>query len=320
MFKKFHSLHLPITAQNAKRRGTEGDGDVLGAALGLAVDVEGSRGGAADGQTGGLEGLDAGVLVEAVAEDLDGHRQGVERLDGVDDRDVDQAVREGSLWCDVESVAPLVGVGACDSERGAAEHALFGLDEVLLRGIVKPVFDCLPDVCDQSPGRLFGVFFADEGVISDSCGTEARGPVDCKGVYPSDLALVQDLDGLARVHRDVQVTGEAVAGAARDDAEDGVGADKGAGDFVDRAVAADSHDELLTRLHSLRCEGCGMPGSRCETDCDFVSVHIDRACDRSDYGFFRRAARDRVDDECGFHPNIFSQNDFFFGGMVPRYS
>lgn len=78
-----------------------------------------------------------------------------------------------------------------------------------------------------------------------------RHGVDGAVVELVDFAVVDDVEGFRRVHRNHQVAGQPVPRPAGQYSQGSIGVDKPLANLVDGAVAADSHDDVVATVGSL---------------------------------------------------------------------
>src|SRR5690606_15408436 len=233
----------------------DGGGEYAGvdgrAAGGVAVDLDGDGGLGAEGDLAGLEVDEAVVAAEAVACGVPEDGGEVGEVAGCEDDDVDEAVLPGAGGLGGEGEGDgeeggeqLADVGEHDADGADLELAAVGDDvEVGGRGAER-LFGGGVDVGAEAPALFEGACGGGhDGGVEACAGDEGEGAaVDGAEVDVDGLACDGHVHGALELQGDVQVLGDLVGGAARDDGERHAGADEAGGGLGDGAVAADDAD------------------------------------------------------------------------------
>ena len=223
----------------------------------FAVDVDPFVDIARDGDFVSLEHFD--MLAELEMVGIDEGAGDREVFDGnfVNDADVDEAVVEFCFRSDGGVVAELVAVGEGDEPGVACDGGVFVVEgEGVVVAFVGGVFSEDEAEVGGEAAHFSRLHEAgDEGVESHAGDAgDDEFVVEDDGVDVVVVLLVDDADGESGDEWDFEASGEAVAAAAGNDGEGGVGVLESADDIVDRAVAAAGGNDVVALVGGLSCD------------------------------------------------------------------
>lgn len=167
----------------------------------FAIVVDRSLSRAVDMQMACAEGLDAGTLVERLAEHVDGYLRSLKDIERFHDHHIHQSVAHAGLWGDISIVAVLRCVGTGDKKRFISCRVLIRAKLIGLGLILKAGLQYLLDVCDGATLACLSKLETDEGIESHSAGAEEVVTIDGAIVQVMNLTGVEDLDALLYINR-----------------------------------------------------------------------------------------------------------------------
>ena len=138
---------------------------------------------------------------------------------------------------------------------------------------------------------------ADERIKAHAAGAEEGVLVDDAIVQVVDVALVDDVNRLVRFHGQHEMTRQAVARPARDDAQCRVRLDDGTGHLVHRTVTPYSHHDVRTLVFGLLCNDRGMAAILGVNDFIVKQILVELRLDDLPDARFLHCARNGIDDE-----------------------
>lgn len=262
----------------------------------LAVGVEQAGGVALHDETRGAAEDHAGRAVDGAAEEAECERGDFESVKRRDGAEIEQAVVDASAGGDAGVVAVLVGVGDGEGEGADAFGAAVVRDGVGLRLGREEGLGAGGQVAEEAAAAELVEAMGDLRFEAEAGGGEEGVAVGEAGIDGADAAVFQDRERVRGRAVDAEVTAEAVAGAAGDEAERGGRADERGGDFVHRAIAADGDHDLAAVGEGFGGEGAGVASvlGEAEGSAVFFSERLDVRPGAV------RGAGAKVDDEAGF--------------------
>ena len=141
-------------------------------------------------------------------------------------------------------VAVLIAVGHRKREGRPAFADMAVLDETVLRPIPAKQGGAGEEIAQKTPAGENVEPRRNLGLEAKSSRSEKRMAVGQAGVDESRAAGAQDAQGASDRSVNAKMAAEAVARAARNEPAGCRGGDERPGDFVQRAVTADGHDEF----------------------------------------------------------------------------
>lgn len=236
------------------------DADVQGGVgeMCFSVGVDEAGGGAFDRELRGAKARDGGTAGDGFEEEARGERGGVEDVGAGDDREIEESVVHGGARGDEAVVAVLVGVGNGEEKGVRLQRAGVVADDARLGTIGGQRREGGAHVGGESATKKPAEAVGDLGVEAETHGVEKRDAVDGAGVDDTHATFDEGAKGAKIGRGDAEMATEAVAGATRDEAEEGGGIDERGGDLVERAVAADGDHQAAAIVHGATREFDGV--------------------------------------------------------------
>ena len=185
-----------------------------------------------------------GVRVQRLVQHLHDDLRSLDDVERLYDGHVEQAIGHGCLRGDIEVVAVLRGIAACDEEGFVVFFLPVKFEFVGFRFVGESTFQGVLNVSNQSSLSAGGEFLADEGIESHAASAEERYVVDDAVVQSLDVASCEHLQCLVRIHGNLYVACKSVSAAHGYDGECRLCVTERASDLVDSPIASDSGADI----------------------------------------------------------------------------